>query len=255
MSVRNVICLVRFVTAWVFALGVGVAGCIMACVVGPTRMWLTAMPFWSCGILQIVNIRLRIDGIDNMKGPGIYISNHASLMDVVILPAIVPPTTRIVAKRELLYVPFVGWAFGVGGAVLIDRRNARSAVARLRTALASLPRGWSLMVFPEGTRSTNGQLRPFKKGAFHMAIETKLPLIPIGLDGTQDVSPAGRWLVRGGEVRICVGAPIPTETWSNADLNAPMQQGRAAVQACIDRAVAMRQAPHIGVPFISHRRS
>jgi 1-acyl-sn-glycerol-3-phosphate acyltransferase len=230
----------RFLLAWLYVLVVCIAACVMVVLAGPTRMWLFMMPRWAKGTLKVVGITLRIDGAEHLAGPGIFVSNHTSLIDVVILPAIVPPKTKVVAKRELIYVPFLGWAFGASGAVLVDRRNARAAVASMRAALAKLPAGWSIAVFPEGTRSRTATMRPFKKGAFHMAVATGLPIIPVGLDGAQDVSPPGKWLVRGGEVRICVGAPISTAGWRNGQLAEPMQATRDAVQRCIDHAVAMR---------------
>lgn len=230
----------RYAAAVIYVIFISALACVVTVLAGPTRMWLTVMPMWAKGTLKVVGIKLRIEGAEHLKGPGIFISNHASLIDVVVVPAIVPPTVRIVAKREIIYIPLLGWAFGASGAVFVDRRNARAAVTSLRDGLKRLPKGWSLAVFPEGTRSRDRAMRPFKKGAFHMAVQTGLPLIPIGLDGTQDVSPPGQWLVSGGEVRICVGAPIDTTGWQNSALAEPMARGRAAVEACVTHARGMR---------------
>lgn len=242
MGLNAIIRAIRYAAAVFYVGFISALACLLTITVGPTRMWLRVMPLWAKGTLKVVGIRLRIEGAEHLKGPAIFISNHASLIDVVIVPSIVPPTVRIVAKREIIYVPLLGWAFGASGAVFVDRRNARAAVTSLREGLKRLPKGWSLAVFPEGTRSRDAAMRPFKKGAFHMAVQTGLPLVPIGLDGTQDVSPPGQWLVSGGEVRICVGAPIDTTGWHNGALQEPMARGRAAVEACVARAVAMRPA-------------
>ena len=239
--------LVRYLAAWLWTLGVASLGCLLCLLVGPKRMWIGVRVVWARVTLALVGVRLNIANPENLRGPAIFVANHESLIDVVFLPAIVPRTTRFVAKRELLWVPLWGWAFAAGGALLIDRKHPRAAMRSLREGAARLERGWSLVVFPEGTRSRNGTLGRFKRGAFLLAIHGRLPVVPIGFDGARDVVPAQGWLVRGGEVRVHVGEPIDTRGWSEASLRQHIAEGEAAVARCVAAARAAGGKPQSSV--------
>lgn len=243
MWLRNIWIFIRYLAAWVNTAFFSALSLVLIPLVGPSRMWLITRKAWGVTTLWFLGVKLQIEGAENLKGPAVFISNHQSLIDVVFLPAIVPRPTRIVAKRGILFVPLLGWAFAAGGAVLVDRRNPRAAIANIRKGLKRLPKGWSIMVFPEGTRSRDGAMKPFKKGAFHIAVETRLPIVPIGMDGAFEIVPPHASLVRPGVVRVVVGKPIPTDSWSNENLQAAVAEGHAAVQACVDRAVAGRPKP------------
>jgi 1-acyl-sn-glycerol-3-phosphate acyltransferase len=243
-ALRLGIIFVRYLAAWAFTLCVALLSCVLCVCIGGTRMWLSVAQNWARATLWILGVRLDLVGLHNLqRGPAVFICNHESLMDVVFLPAILPRTVRMVAKRELLYVPFVGWAFAGGGAVLVDRSKPRQALRNLLRALEKLPRGWSLFVFPEGTRSKDGELRPFKKGAFHMAAHTKLPVVPIGLAGARAIVPADGWLVRPGVVQVHVGEPIDTTDWEVSDAPRHCAAGFAAVAHCVQAARTRRAQP------------
>ncbi|HET6346762.1 MAG TPA: lysophospholipid acyltransferase family protein, partial [Myxococcota bacterium] len=239
---RLTVTFVRYVLAWINTLAFSILACILAVLIGPSRMWVFTSRRWAVSTLWLVGVRLNVEGLANLKGPALFIANHQSLIDVVFMPALLPRTVRFVAKKELRRIPLWGWAFAAGGAVLIDRKNPRAAISNIREGLKRLPKDWSLVVFPEGTRTQDGSMRPFKKGAFHMAVETGLPLVPIGMDGAREIVPRDGWLVRSGEVRVVVGKPLDTRGWTNESLDQHMAEGRAAVQRCVDRAVARRQA-------------
>lgn len=230
----------RFVVAWTYTLVMSAAAYIFMVILGPKRGWLLICRRWARGALWLVGVKVKIEGVENLAGPAVFVSNHRSLIDVVVLPAILPATMRWVAKRELQKIPVWGWAFARGGAVLIDRGNPRTAMLGIREALKTLPAGWSMVLFPEGTRSADSKLKRFKKGAFHIALETRLPMVPIGMDGVDEIIHKGDWLVRGGEVRVTVGKPIPTTHWSHETLDQHITQVREAVQECIDRSMAQR---------------
>ncbi len=231
----------RFIAAWTLTLAVSVLACLLCCLLGPSRAWLCTAKPWARATLAILGVRLRVEGEAHLKAaPAVFISNHQSLIDVVFMPALLPRQIRFVAKRELLWIPFLGWAFAAGGAVLIDRARPRQALRELYRGLKRLPQGWSLLVFPEGTRSKDGQVKAFKKGAFHMAMHTKLPIVPIGMDGAREIVPPDGWLVRAGEVRICIGPPLPSCDWRPQDTAANLAAGQAAVAACVAAARARR---------------
>lgn len=210
------------------------------------------MRFWARTTLGLLRIRLEVTGAQNLTGPAIFIANHQSLIDVVILPALVPQACRIVAKRELLRVPFLGWGFAVSGALLLDRRNPRLAAASLARGVAKLPRGWSLVLFPEGTRSKDGSLGRFKRGATSLALASKLPIVPVGLHGAQNIIGNGEWFVRSGVVRVHVGNPIPTHAWQAATFRDHVLESRDAVAACMQEAARQGGRVATGTPMALH---
>ena len=239
---RLAIIFVRFLVAWGYSLGIGALACLLALVIGPQRMWLTICNPWARGTLWLVGVRLHVSGQAHLRGPAIFIVNHESLIDVVFMPAILPRTTHFVAKKSLRWIPLWGWALAASGAVLVDRARPRQALASLRAGLARLPPGWGIIVFPEGTRPSTPRLGRFKKGAFVLAMESGLPMVPIGMVGARAVVPPDGWLVRGGDVHLHVGAPIPTTAWRPDSLADHVATGFAAVEACIAQAAAARAA-------------
>lgn len=228
------IALFRFALGWLYTLFMS-GTLFTAYLVGlgwPT--WVALCRHWAQGSLWSVGVRAQVEGQRHLKGPALFVSNHTSLLDVVVLPAILPRRIKWVAKRELLKVPVWGWAFGATGAILIDRRNAREAKARMGTAIRGLPDDTSVVIFPEGTRSRNGALLRFKRGVFHLALASRLPVVPIGIHGARPLVPEGQWWVQAGEVCVTVGEPLPTEGWTPEDLESSMVSIREAVQRCVN---------------------
>lgn len=134
------------------------------------RQWVGWI-FWTCGIA------VEADGLENVdpRQPCVFMSNHQSVVDVGALVLTLPVSWRFVAKRELVWVPFFGWAMWLGGHVIINRGNRESAIASLRRAAKRLRGGMNVIIFPEGTRSETGEMREFKSGGFHLALEAQGP--------------------------------------------------------------------------------
>ena len=120
--------------------------------------------------------------------------------------------------------------------MLIDRKNPRRAIASIREGLQTLPADWSLVIFPEGTRSPDGRLGRFKKGAFHIAVESRLPVVPIATCGAPDLLPPKAWLVRPGTIQVYVGPPMVTESWHTEDAEIHLAEMRAAIESCLEEA-------------------
>jgi 1-acyl-sn-glycerol-3-phosphate acyltransferase len=236
----------RFVLAWGINLLTGLAALLLVLPLGPERTWRLLVRRWGRLVLRLEKVRLDVEGEEHLGTPGILIINHLSLIDAVYVPALVPSTVKFVVKKELGQIPLWGWALRAAGAVLIDRHDSRGAIANIREAIERLPPGWSMIVFPEGTRSPNGQLQRFKKGAFHLALESKLPIIPMGSAGPLDIVPEGTVVIRPGTVYVTVGEPIPTEHWTLETLEAHMAEARAAMVRCIEASERRRQADRRG---------
>ncbi len=143
--------------------------------------------------------------------PGsVIVSNHQSAMDIFAIAAAVPGQLRWVAKRELFRIPIFGRAMQAAGYVSIDRTAPRRSRRGLSRAVEALAGGASLVVFPEGTRSPDGRLRPFKRGAFALAQGARAPVLPLAVKGSRHVLAAGGWRVRPGRIEVVVGTPIPS---------------------------------------------
>ena len=228
--------LIRYVLGWTWSLGIATVFCLMCPVLGPRRLWRWLRPLWAKVTLALVGVQLNVSGAERLVGPVVFVSNHESLIDVVILPALLPSETLFVAKRTLRWIPFWGWAFAAGGALLIDRTNPRAALVALRASAREVPAAWSLAVFPEGTRSRTGTLGRFRRGAFVLARESQRPIVPIGLVGARSIVAAGGWLVRGGTVDVHVGPALPVEPFNSLPLRDHIAAGAHAVAAAVHAA-------------------
>jgi 1-acyl-sn-glycerol-3-phosphate acyltransferase len=144
-----------------------------------------AQKFWTSVILALAGIRLRVREIvpTDWSKAHVICANHASIFDILALVRTIPPPFRFVAKRELLSWPIIGWALRPAGQIVIDRADHARALRSMAEAALRKIRG-QVIFFVEGTRSRTGQLLPFKKGAFHFAIDNRLPVLPTAVRGT-----------------------------------------------------------------------
>ena len=216
--------------------------------------WALMGRYWATGSLFWTGLKPRIKGKENLVGPAIFVSNHQSLIDVIVLPAIVPRTTRWVAKEELAKIPFWGWALGTS-AIFVDRRNPERARETINVALNKGPHQWSIVIFPEGTRppAHQSEMLRFKKGVFHIALQSRLPIVPIGMEGARELTPKGASLVRPGIIDVTVGRPIRTDHWRADELEQRLAEIRSAVQKCVDESRRRRGWSSERVARISHQ--
>lgn len=233
----------RTLAAWVFVAFVSLVFWVTSVCGLPTAGYLWSVRVWGPGIMWCLGIRLDIENPEHLRGPAVFISNHESLAEGFLLPALLPATLKFVAKQELARVPFWGWALKRTAAIFIDRSDPSQAVHKIREALRHLPAGWSVVLMPEGTRSVDGTLGRFKKGAFHIAMQAGLPVVPIGIAGARDIVPKGGWLPRRAKVFVHVGAPMDTSTWTAETIDLHVDAGRNAVLHCVGHARA-RRASH-----------
>jgi 1-acyl-sn-glycerol-3-phosphate acyltransferase len=166
---------------------------------------------WSRLILVTTGVRVRVEGLDVLE-PGrtyIFVSNHQSIYDIPVIFWWLPYQLRIIAKESLGSFPFIGWHLRRTGHLLVDRRNPDRA-GILRRWRDLVVKGLSLIIFPEGTRSTDGRVGRFKAGSFMLAIEAGLPVVPLSIVGTRFVMRKGRLAVAPGNVTLAVHPPIDT---------------------------------------------
>jgi len=214
------------------------AGCITLAllarlVTGSPRLPLAmARRLWAPGLLAGAGARLEVDrGTLLFDRPYLFVANHASIIDIPALFHALPVELRFIVKRELGRVPFLGWYISAMGMIFVDRGARSQALASVRHASTLARDGQSVVSFPEGTRSRDGRIGPFKSGAFLAAIEAGVPVVPVAIAGAGLVLPPSGFRVRPGAIRIAVGAPIATAGLSRDDRGRLAQEARAAVIA------------------------
>src|SRR5215204_4043981 len=165
---------------------------------------------WSWLILETTGVRVEVEGLDQLDPSRSYIfaANHQSIYDIPILFASLPFQLRILAKESLGRIPFMGWHLQRTGHVLVDRSKPGAGVVKKMARLVE--QGHSLIVFPEGTRSTDGRVARFKGGPFVIALQSALPVVPISVVGSRHVMFKGQLMVQPGHVRVIVHPPIET---------------------------------------------
>ena len=195
------------------------AGFLLAPFIGGARAFWIVAPLYLRQVKVLFGIRCILEGwaalpeaIRSGQRPAIFVGNHTSLLDPPLVIATLPSRPVFLVKKELAYVPVLGWIIWLAGFIFIDRSSRRSSLASLKNAARRIREGQSLAAFPEGTRSRNGRLLPFKKGAFALALESGVPVVPLGIRGGRDVLPKGTWRVTPADYRLRVGAPLyPTD--------------------------------------------
>ncbi len=187
---------------------------------------------WTWLILRLAGISLKVEGLENIdpKRQYIFIVNHQSNVDIpVLVQALRPFQLRWLAKRELLRVPFLGWAIWAAKHVIIDRADPQDALKSLARAKERLAAGISLVVFPEGTRSRTGALQRFKKGGFLLAVQSQTPIVPITINGSGALLPAGSWRLASGSVQVVVERPLGVEGFRPGNLRLLSNQVRDVI--------------------------
>lgn len=161
-------------------------------------------------ILLFGGIKVVTKGKENIsqKESILYISNHQSYMDIPILMKALPGNIRFVYKKSINKIPLFGWAIYLAGYIPIDRKDAREAIKSLKKASNALKKGLSIVIFPEGTRSSDGEIHEFKKGLTIIAEEAKCNLVPVIIKGSYDILPRGTNRIKSGTVIVKIEKPI-----------------------------------------------
>jgi 1-acyl-sn-glycerol-3-phosphate acyltransferase len=165
---------------------------------------------WAWLILKTTGVRVDTHGLEKLDSTKSYVlaSNHQSIYDIPIVFASLPLQLRIISKDSIAKVPFLGWHLQRTGHLLIDRKNPGAGILKKMAKLVSGAR--SLIIFPEGTRSLDGQVGRFKGGSFLLAIESGLPVVPVSIAGSRHVMLKGRLMTCPGDVTLTIHDPIPT---------------------------------------------
>jgi 1-acyl-sn-glycerol-3-phosphate acyltransferase len=186
---------------------------------------------WGCKLaLWLAGVKLEVRGRENIPADRavVYMANHQSNVDPPALISVLPPVLVLV-RKEIFRLPVVGRAMRLRGFVSVDRQNRERAIRAIEEAVESLRAGHSFLAYPEGTRSRDGQLLPFKKGVFMMAIKAQVPIVPITISGFTRIMRKGERALHPGVARITIHQPIPTAGRSPDNRDEVIESVRAAV--------------------------
>jgi 1-acyl-sn-glycerol-3-phosphate acyltransferase len=165
---------------------------------------------WARMLLKLSSIRVNVIGRENvlMNRPQIFMANHQSDFDILIVLAYIPGQFRWIVKKELFKIPVFGKAMKSAGYIEIDRQNHEKALKSLEEAAQKIREGKSVVTFPEGTRSRDGKIKPFKQGMFHLAIQAGVPIVPISIIGAHEIMPKRSLKVRPGQITMIIDRPV-----------------------------------------------
>ena len=171
---------------------------------------------WAEFILAVSRIKVTVNGLYNILPDRsyIYMSNHQSNFDIPVALAYLPFQFKWVAKAELFKIPIFGYAMHRIGHINIDRSNRRAAYKSLKKAAKNIREGVSVLIYPEGTRSKDGNIRPFKTGGFVLAVESGVPIVPVIIHGTWPIMPKNKIIIKPGNVTIEIKEPIVTKDYT-----------------------------------------
>jgi 1-acyl-sn-glycerol-3-phosphate acyltransferase len=193
------------------------------------RNQVKAIRLWGSVQLQLLGIRLDIRGLEHLEGggPKIMLFNHISALDMAVLSSTYCARSSVIYKKEFHRIPVMGRMMRFFGMISIDRSNREAAIRTLAEATAQI-KAQNLQVFiaPEGTRSRDGSLGPFKKGPFHLSMQSGAPLLPVVTQGIETLVPGGSPFPRSGVIRVNYLPEISTQNWNRRNLNQRMEEVR-----------------------------
>jgi 1-acyl-sn-glycerol-3-phosphate acyltransferase len=177
---------------------------------------------WSWLIMKTISSPVKVTGLEKIdtSKPHVYAANHGSALDIPVLYVNLPFHFRIAFKKELLSYPVVGWQLKRSGQVCIDQQNPSRSISSIRAALKGIQKGLPLVIFPEGGRTPDGEIKPFLPGAFFLAIKAQVDIVPVALVGTFELLPMNTYHIKCRPLEMRVGEPISTTGLSMRDLQA-----------------------------------
>jgi 1-acyl-sn-glycerol-3-phosphate acyltransferase len=219
---------------------------------------------WSRLMLKLGGIELKVDGLEQITADRQYIFmvNHQSNVDIPVLVQALPQfQLRWIAKKELLWVPFFGWAMWATKHITVDRSDPLDAVRSIERAQQRIAAGISVVVFPEGTRSRDGKLLRFKKGGFLLAVKTHTAIVPVTINGSRDALPANAWRLKPGTIKITVDQPVAVEGYRPGNLRLLAKQVQETIAGHLEQSAAAQThmagetvAPLAGDPTVNSQQ-
>lgn len=248
----RVYAVVRSAGCWallaLFTLVVGILHIASSLVDSESRAprWLEMAYVWA--ILRASNVKLTADGLEHVEAGESYIvmANHRSMYDIPALHYLLGRgrDLRWIAKQEIQRVPVFGWAYRLSRHVAIDRQNRKAAIEALKRAAAESKDGVSFVIMPEGTRNTATELLPFKKGGFHLALDTGLPILPVAIAGSDELMRKGSWYILPGAIHVAVRPAVETRDRDRSDIEGLIERVRGEIESALRAATQNPERSH-----------
>lgn len=233
MLVLNLLATAVFLlTGLVNTILAGLIGTIIG-FIPPRGDWtLRGARIWGRLVLLGGFVRLRVQGAERVPRdtPVVFMSNHESWLDIPALLAAIPVQVRFLAKKSLFSWPVFGWAIASMGFIPVDRENRKTAIKSFEEAAARIRTGRSVLIFPEETRTVDGNLLPFQRGGFLIALKAAIPIVPVGLQGPRQCMPKHSYLMRPGTITVRFGRAISTAGHGVTGKGELMAEVRRAVE-------------------------
>ena len=223
---------------------------IIAMIIDPRGKFFSflAHNYWSPQVLWIGGINVIVRGAPSIdwSRPYVICANHQSQIDIPLLVAHLPTGLRFLAKRVLFYIPIFGWMLAIARFIPVDRGKTEKARRSIDNGARRMKKGPSLLVFPEGTRSPDGRVHPFKSGGFILAMKAGVPILPVAVRGTYDIVSKHHLYAHPGKVEVIIGAPIETAQLNLNERNALKEQTFRAVQSMHETGLPVASAERGG---------
>jgi len=194
---------------------------------GKAAMWLGQ---------KVLGLKLAVSGIEKIdrKSTYLFMANHQSFLDGPMLFMLIPQPVRVILKKEVYRIPVVGWGMHLVEFVPVDRkgiRGGRKSISRASRLMRE--KGYSFLIFPEGTRSLDGKLQAFRRGGFFMAIESQAAIVPIAIRGTFGLMPKRSFFVRRGKIEVAFQSPVSVQGYTTANMDQLIEKVRGIIQAAL----------------------
>jgi 1-acyl-sn-glycerol-3-phosphate acyltransferase len=231
--IQNIFGTFRFIGVLIASLLFAITA-IMTIPISPSgRLFHANSRAWARVVLFLGGIRVQVSGLEklDLSHNSIYVANHASFFDIPSIVAGIPDQIRIVYKKELERIPVFGWGLKWGSYIGIDRRSGADALESLEEAAEKIRRGASVLLYAEGTRTLDGKLQPFKRGAFHLAVKAGVPVVPLTINGSFNILRKHSIAVHPGTVELVLEPPIKLQGNNEKDTELKlMKEVHAAIR-------------------------
>jgi len=211
---------------------------ILVCMLAGVREPLLRIGKWVMSLSRVVlGIRLEIEGLDRFgrKDAYVFMANHVSFLDGPLLFYVVPRLLRVIIKKSVFRLPVLGQGMRFVGFVPVDRKGIRGGKASIDLASRLMrERGYPFLIFPEGTRSRDGRIQPFRRGGFFLAMAAVAPIVPVSINGTFELMPKGSFIARKGTIRVVFHPPIPVDGYNRGNLESLMAAVKAAIESGLE---------------------
>jgi 1-acyl-sn-glycerol-3-phosphate acyltransferase len=191
---------------------------------------------WGKCIIFSSGIDVEVTGLENIikDKPQIFISNHQGIFDIFSINAFFPVQLRWIAKKELFWTPFIGWSMKAARYISIDRMRKKSALRSLKRSIRAINKGFSIVIFPEGTRSLDGKLLPFLRGSLILINKTNAPVVPVTISGSHKVIKKDEFGIHKCTIKVKIDKPIYTDSISDEEKETLLEKIKSIIQKNLD---------------------